>query len=324
LRSKFRGGVHRAAPHPEISFSLRSPKISTLPQGEGEERTTLHPAILTAFRELAPAYDALICDVWGVLHNGQNANLKACDTLKEFRAKHGSVILLSNAPRPVRDLETQFERIGVPFDCYDAIMTSGVAARDDLGRRASGKRLKMLHLGPARDSGVFDGLNIECVEIADAEIVLCTGFYDDETETPADYADMLSDLQARSLTMLCANPDLVVQRGGKMIPCAGAMAAAYEGIGGHVVYYGKPHRPIYDATLAEAARVSGKPPKSPLAIGDGMHTDLKGANGAGLDALFIADGIHGEDVRELTPEHMAALFAKAGVHARAAMRTLVW
>jgi HAD superfamily hydrolase (TIGR01459 family) len=282
------------------------------------------PTILTHFREIAPAYDALVCDVWGVLHNGANAHLPACAALKEFRTHHGPVILLSNAPRPVRDLEVQFERFGVPFDCYDMIITSGVAARDDLARRASGKKLKMLHLGADRDVGVFEGLNVESVGVKDAEIILCTGFTDDEKETPADYADTLSDLQARGIVMLCANPDMVVQRGGRMIPCAGAMAAAYEGIGGHVVYYGKPHRPIYDVTLAEAKRVAGKPVHRPLAIGDGMATDLKGANAAGIDALFIADGIHGEDVRDLTTEHMTALFAKGGVHARAAMRALVW
>jgi len=283
-----------------------------------------NPQILAGLREIASGYDALICDVWGVLHDGQTARPQACQAIKQFREQHGPVILLSNAPRPVQDLEAQFERFGVPFDCYDAIMTSGVAAREDLARRASGKRLRMLHLGPSRDSGLFAGLNVDCVDVADAEIVLCTGFYDDETETPADYADMLSDLQARGLTMLCANPDLMVQRGGRMIPCAGAMAAAYEGIGGHVVYYGKPHAAIYKITLAEVHRVVGKRVGRPLAIGDGMGTDLKGANAAGIDALFIADGIHGEDVRELTPEHMVALFAKAGVHARAAMRTLVW
>lgn len=282
------------------------------------------PDILTGLREIAPRYDALICDVWGVLHNGQTARVEACGAIKNFRERHGPVILLSNAPRPVGDLEAQFERFGVPFDCYDAIMTSGVAAREDLARRSSGKRLRMLHLGPPRDSGVFEGLNLDCVDVADAEIVLCTGFYDDEAETPADYADMLSDLQVRGLTMLCANPDLVVQRGGRMIPCAGAMAAAYEGIGGHVVYYGKPHAAIYEVTLAQARRVAGKGVAHPLAIGDGMGTDLKGANAVGIDALFIADGIHGEDVRELTPSHMSALFAKAGVHARAAMRALVW
>jgi HAD superfamily hydrolase (TIGR01459 family) len=282
------------------------------------------PAILTGFSEIASDYDAIVCDVWGVLHNGANAYLKAADALREFRAKHGPVILLSNAPRPVRDLEEQFKRFGLPFDCYDAIMTSGVAAHDDLAKRAANKRLKMLHLGPERDRGVFNDLNVEPVDAAEAELVLCTGFYDDETETPADYAGTLADLKARGLVMLCANPDLVVQRGGKMIPCAGAMAKAYEDIGGAVVYYGKPYRPIYDVTLAEAARIAGRPIRRPLAIGDGMHTDLKGANGAGIDALFIADGIHGEDVRELTPSHMAELFASAGVHARAAMRALVW
>ncbi|HEY1707579.1 MAG TPA: TIGR01459 family HAD-type hydrolase [Rhizomicrobium sp.] len=285
---------------------------------------TASPAILTAFRELAPSYDALICDVWGVLHDGQSAHRDACAALKTFRDNHGPVILLSNAPRPVRDLEEQFAQFGVPHDCYDAIMTSGVAAHDDLARRSANSRLKMLHLGPSRDKGVFDGLDVERVDATDAEIVLCTGFYDDDIETPDDYAPLLTDLQARGLTMLCANPDLVVQRGGRMIPCAGAMAAAYEAIGGPVVYYGKPHRPIYDVTLAEAARVAGRPVTRPLAIGDGMGTDLKGANGMGIDALFIADGIHGEDVRELTTEHMAALFAGAGVHARAAMRALVW
>lgn len=282
------------------------------------------PDIIAGLSEIARDYDALICDVWGVLHNGREARLPACAALKRFRNAFGPVILLSNAPRPVKDLEEQFERFGVPFDCYDAIMTSGVAAREDLARRASGARLRMLHLGPDRDRGVFDGLNVERVAVAEAEVVLCTGFYDDETETPADYADLLSDLRARDIPFLCANPDLVVQRGGKMIPCAGALAKAYEGLGGPTVYYGKPHRPIYDVTLAELARVAGRAVTRPLAIGDGLETDLRGANGAGMDALFIADGIHGEDVRELTGIHLAALFAKSAVQAKAAMRALVW
>jgi HAD superfamily hydrolase (TIGR01459 family) len=258
------------------------------------------------------------------LHNGAQARAPACEALKRFRAERGPVILLSNAPRPVRDLEEQFERFGVPIDCYDAIVTSGVAARDDLARRASGRRLRMLHLGPERDRGVFDGLDIECVGVGDAEIALCTGFYNDESETPADYAGVLADLRARGISMLCANPDLVVQRGGKMIPCAGAMAKAYERIGGDVVYYGKPHPPIYAMTLAQARRIAGREIRRPLAIGDGIETDLKGANAADIAALFIADGIHGEDVRELTPEHLGALFAKSGAHACAAMRALVW
>ncbi|MEI9889028.1 MAG: TIGR01459 family HAD-type hydrolase [Rhizomicrobium sp.] len=271
------------------------------------------------FAEIAPGYDTLICDVWGVLHNGATAYSAACAALKTFRDRHGRVVLLSNAPRPGSDIEEQFARFGVPLDCYDTIVTSGGAAREDLARRAGHGGLAILHLGPVRDRGVYDGLKIELTDAAGAELVLCTGPYDDETETPDDYRDRLADLKARDLTMLCANPDLVVQRGGKLVYCAGSLAKAYEAIGGKVVYYGKPHLPIYDHVRA----VAGGAPR-PLAIGDGLYTDIKGANAAGIDALFIADGIHGEDVTEFTPAHLEKLFAQAGVHAAAAMRALVW
>lgn len=277
------------------------------------------PRILSAFREIAYDYDALICDVWGVLHDGKHAFEGACDALKEFRQRRGPVVLLSNAPRPVSDLEKQFSQFGVPNDCYDAIVTSGAAARNDLEKRSKRETVKFLHLGPERDKGVFEGLNVESVDAAHAEIVLCTGLFDDNVETPDDYSDMLDEMKGRGLTMLCANPDLVVQRGGELVYCAGALAKAYEGIGGAVVYYGKPYKPIYEMTLAAA-----KGAKRPLAIGDGIATDLRGAMGAGLDALFIADGIHGEDVEPFTEPHIAGLLAKEGVLARAAMRTLVW
>lgn len=277
------------------------------------------PRLLTHFADIAPDYDALVCDVWGVLHNGASANMAACDALKLFRQRFGRVILLSNAPRPAKDLEEQFRRFGVPLDCFDTIVTSGAAARDDLARRSAAAKLSMLHMGPERDRNVFAGLNIELTDIAHAKIVLCTGPYHDDTETPDDYKDMLAELRARGLTMLCANPDLVVQRGGKLVYCAGALAQAYGKIGGTVVYYGKPHLPIYDSV-----RVELKGARQPLAIGDGLGTDIKGANLAGIDALFIADGIHGEDVSEFTERHLAELFARSGVHARAAMRALVW
>jgi HAD superfamily hydrolase (TIGR01459 family) len=280
---------------------------------------TAEPQLLTRFRDIAPDYDGLICDIWGVLHNGATAFTAACDALKQFRTQHGRVVLLTNAPRPAKDLEEQFRRFGVPLDCFDAIVTSGAAARDDLSRRAVNGRLAMLHLGPERDRNIFAGLDLDVSDIAHAHIVLCTGLYNDDTETPDDYVDMLSEMQARGLEMLCANPDLVVQRGGKLVFCAGALARAYEKIGGTVVYYGKPHRPIYDAVLSE---LSGA--RRLLAIGDGLNTDIKGANAVGIDALFIADGIHGEDVAEFTVRHMAELFAEADVHARAAMRALVW
>jgi len=277
------------------------------------------PQLIPGLSAIAHDYDTLICDVWGVLHNGATAFAPACAALKNFRDRHGRVILLSNAPRLAIDLEEQFRRFGVPLDCYDTIVTSGAVAREDLARRAAQGGLAMHHLGPARDHGVFDGLGITLTDVAGAEVILCTGPYNDEVEGPDDYKDMLAELKARGLPMLCANPDLVVQRGGKLVYCAGALAKAYEAIGGAVVYYGKPHLPIYVHVRAVSA---GAP--RPLAIGDGMHTDLKGANAAGIDALFIADGVHGEDVAEFTERHMTELFAGAGVTARAAMRALVW
>jgi len=259
-----------------------------------------------------------VCDVWGVLHDGRAGNLNAVAALYEFR-KRGRVVLLSNAPRPKRDVEAMFQRFGIPLDCYDEIVTSGIAARLDLEARTRGGRLRMFHLGPERDCGIFEGLDIETTGIESAEIVLNSGLFDDEVETPDDYNDRLALMKARNLLMLCANPDWVVQRGGKLIWCAGALADAYEKVGGEVVYYGKPKPEIYDlvrASLPGAGRW--------LAIGDGMHTDIKGANGVGIDALFIADGIHGEEVADMSPEHLADLFARAGVHAHAAMRALVW
>jgi HAD superfamily hydrolase (TIGR01459 family) len=272
------------------------------------------PRILTGLRQIASDYDALVCDVWGVLHNGSVANRPAVEALREFRKSRGRVVLLSNAPRPKRDLLAQFEHYAIPPDAYDEIVTSGIATRLDLERR---KPRAMYHLGPARDRGIFEGLDIVETDIAGADIVLDTGLFDDEVETPDDYQDRLAQMKARGLLMLCANPDRVVQRASKLIWCAGALADAYEKIGGKVVYYGKPRPEIYDLVRAHA---SGRM----LAIGDGLHTDIEGANAAGIDALFIADGIHGEDVREMTGPHMAELCAKAGVTALAAMRTLSW
>jgi HAD superfamily hydrolase (TIGR01459 family) len=275
--------------------------------------------ILTGLSEIASEYDALVCDIWGVLHNGTTANSPACAALTRFRAARGPVILLSNAPRPARDVEEMFNRFGVPLDCYDAIVTSGVATRIDLEDRARGKRLRMFHLGPDRDRGIFEGLNIEPAGIESADIVLNSGLFDDDVETPEDYKDRLAQMRARGLTMICANPDWLVQRGGKLIYCAGALANAYEKIGGTVIYYGKPKRAIYDLVRARAPGA-----RNMLAIGDGLHTDIKGANEAGIDALFIADGVHGEDIAEVTPEAIGALLAKEGIRACAAMRALVW
>ncbi|HTW34112.1 MAG TPA: TIGR01459 family HAD-type hydrolase [Rhizomicrobium sp.] len=282
------------------------------------------PVILSGLHQIARDYDALVCDVWGVLHNGSRAYAPAVDALKRFRTDFGPVVLLSNAPRPVDALEEQFRKFGVPGDCYDAIVTSGVAARADLARRTEGGRLAIYHLGPERDRGVFEGLPIDCVEPEKARVVLCTGLFNDDTETPDDYHELLDVLRRRGLAMLCANPDIVVQRGGQLVYCAGAIARAYEKIGGSVVYYGKPYTPIYKPVLDAARAAARRDIVRPLAVGDGLETDIRGADNAGMDSLFIADGIHGEEIGDVTESSLARLFGRAKLSARAAMRALVW
>lgn len=282
------------------------------------------PLILTSLSEFAQTYDAALCDVWGVLHDGRSARSHAVDALQKFREQRGPVILLSNAPRPVGDVEKQFARLGVAHDCYDAILTSGMLAHDDLARRSLGRELRLLHIGPERDRGVFASLPVRFVAADSAELVVCTGLFDDDTESPEDYRDMLTALSRRHLEFLCVNPDMVVQRGGQLVYCAGALARLYTELGGRAVYYGKPHAPIYGAALSLARKAANRADLRVVVLGDGVETDIRGANMAGLDAVFIADGIHGEDVRELTPSAVEKLCSESGVFVRAAMRTLVW
>jgi HAD superfamily hydrolase (TIGR01459 family) len=282
------------------------------------------PVILTGLVEIAGRYDALLCDVWGVLHDGRSARPAAVDALQQFRRERGPVILLSNAPRPIEDVEDQLTKLGVPADCYDRIVTSGVLARQELERRAAGSELRIVHIGPERDRGIFAGLPVACVEARRAEVVLCTGLFDDDAETPDDYRGLLSDLQRWGLTLLCANPDMVVQRGGRLVYCAGALARLYDELGGSSVYFGKPYAPIYEAAMSLARALARRDDLRVLVVGDGLETDIRGANAAGIDAVFIADGIHGKDVRDLTTPAVAALCAQADVFAEGAMRALVW
>ncbi len=282
--------------------------------------------ILSGLAEIAYEYDAMLCDVWGVLHNGRTPFLAAIDACYRFRAECGPVILLTNAPRPIVDVEGMFRRVGVPLDCYDAILSSGALARSDIERRIAlaGRTLRVYHLGPDRDGGVLGGIDIQRVDVADAEIVVCTGLYDDETESAENYRDLFVQMKAHYLLMLCANPDVVVQRGDKLIWCAGALAEAYERMGGRVIYYGKPHPPIYEAAMDVARKVTGRDIRKPLAVGDGADTDIIGANRAGIDAVFVAQGIHAAQFGDLTAEGLAQLFAAPEARPRAAMRALVW
>jgi HAD superfamily hydrolase (TIGR01459 family) len=279
------------------------------------------PRLISGLSEIVPAYDAVICDVWGVLHNGRRKFEAAIDAVRRFRAARGPVALLSNAPRPPEGVVALFDKLDIPRDFYDAIVTSGGEAREDLIRRTSGgRRLKLFYLGPERDHPLFQGLNVELAEAETAEVVLCTGFYDDETETPDDYRDMLTAFRLRNLPFLCANPDIVVQRGDKLIYCAGAIAKLYESMGGEVIYYGKPYEPIFVAVTRELHKHGAA--RRPLIIGDGLETDIVGANRMNIDALFIVGGIHRALIDD--PTGIAKLLQSSGARAKALMPELVW
>jgi HAD superfamily hydrolase (TIGR01459 family) len=254
-----------------------------------------------------------------VVHDGHRHHPAAADALYRFKEKHGPVVLLTNAPRVPAEVAAQCSSYGLPPDCYDAIVSSGGAAREELARRSEGRILPLYYIGPDRDLPMIEGLAIARTGIAEAEVALAIGLRDDMNETPADYDGELAAMKVRGLTMLCANPDLVVHRGSRLLYCAGSLAKAYEALGGAVIYYGKPHLPVYQAALKAAGS-----PKRPLAVGDGLLTDIRGANVAGLEALFIADGVHGEDIAPYTDEHLAALFARFGATAGSAARKLAW
>lgn len=286
------------------------------------------PHVLTGLSEIAPAYDVLLCDVWGVIHNGRESWPEACAALNRFNRDHGHVVLISNSPRPAADVVAQMDALGVPRDSWKAFVTSGDATRAELSKRAPGPAWI---IGPDRDWPLYDGLDLAIAEGADdAAFISVTGPRDDETETPEDYRERLVPAAARDLEMICANPDRVVQRGDRIIHCGGAIADLYESIGGRVTMAGKPFGPLYSLAMAEAERLLGRPADRSrvLCIGDGVVTDVLGANRQGLDCLFIAQGIHGDAARGpdggLDPARAADLLRAETAYARYAALDLVW
>lgn len=286
--------------------------------------------VLDGLAPLSRHYDVLLCDVWGVLHNGIAAYPGAVDALTRFRGGGGGVILVSNAPRPGHAVGTQLDRLGVPRTAYDGIMTSG-----DITRRAVIERKDQVlhHMGPPRDRPIFEGLELRFGAIHEADYVVCSGFdaEDEGRESVEDYHGRLQAMRERNLWMLCANPDLVVERGHDLIPCAGALAALYEEMGGAVTYAGKPHPPVYEAALALAARITGRnavPRERVLAVGDAIRTDIAGAAAMGIDSLLVARGIHTADLRldelPLASEHAQDWLARQTVRPSTAMDRLVW
>lgn len=249
--------------------------------------------VLERLDDVLARYDGLLCDIWGVVHNGRTAYAAAGAALARARAAGKAVILISNVPKPNAVIPPQLDRYGVPRAAWDAIVTSGDAIRAELAARAPGPMFK---IGPAYDRDLWAGLGLSFSELGEARFIGISGLNDDRVETPADYADLLRKARARNLDLLCANPDIVVQAGDKLIWCAGAIARDYEALGGRVIMAGKPFAPIYELAYRELEQIAGKriDKSRLLAIGDGLPTDLRGAAAQGLDVLFIASGMHGE------------------------------
>ena len=279
--------------------------------------------VINAIAPLGKGYAAWLVDIWGVMHNGVRAFPPAVEATRRYREQGGIVILLSNSPRPSKPLQRQLTNLGASKESYDTTVSSGDLTRHELAKHAGAR---IFHLGPERDLPIFKDLDLTRVDAKDAELVVCTGLFNDDTETPEDYEVLLRELAGRKLTMLCANPDHLVERGHNLVYCAGALAQIYEEDGGKVIYAGKPYAPIYELAEETIAGIAGrKVPRSEiLAIGDGIRTDMAGAAEFGLDAVFVASGLHvgpgGEGLDDL---RLAELF-EGRKAPRAAMPALAW
>lgn len=279
---------------------------------------------LNSLDDLAGRYDAVFCDVWGVVHNGRRAYAPACAALARFRERGGIVVLVTNVPKPRGPIPGQFDRIGVPRGSWDAIVTSGDAIRAELAPRAPGPMFK---IGPDDDAPLWEGLGLVQSGIADARFIAVSGLDLEGVQKPEDYAGVLAAARARDLDLLCANPDIVVRVGDRLIWCAGALARDYEKLGGRTIMAGKPHPPIYALARRELASLAGRdiPDGRILAIGDGVPTDVRGANAQALDCLFIAGGMHGDALLTggaLDAAKAAAALAAEGVRAAYVMDEL--
>ncbi|MCA6109857.1 TIGR01459 family HAD-type hydrolase [Bradyrhizobium cenepequi] len=283
--------------------------------------TSLH--FVERLRDVVGDVEVVLSDVWGVVHNGLESFPEACEALHTFRQQGGTVILITNAPRPADSVQRQLRKLGVADETYDAIVSSGDLTRHFVAEHP-GKKIHWV--GPERDSSIHRGLDAPLTPLEQADYIICTGLFDDETETPEDYRAMLLKARERKLSLICANPDIVVERGDRLIYCAGAIAELYRELGGEAIFYGKPHEPIYERAMQLAAERAGHPVElnRVLAIGDSVRTDIAGAKGFGIDCLFVTRGIHSEQfegVDQLDPTSVTELF---GHPPKALMRELRW
>ena len=280
---------------------------------------------IAGLQQAGGKYKGILSDVWGVLHNGVAVYPEAAKALAEYRATGGHVVMITNSPRPAQGVLAQFAELGVDPNVYDEVVTSGDVTRD-LISQVDGK---IFHLGPDRDQPLFAGLDIELCDADQASAIVCTGLFEDETETPEDYRSDLTELVARKLPFICANPDIVVERGDRLIWCAGALARLYAELGGETRLAGKPHPPIYDLATRKLFELAGGdvPKNQMLAIGDGMPTDVAGAQAFGSDLLYISGGIHAAEYGGAeTPdeEKLLAFLAAHNASPTLWMPKLVW
>jgi len=283
--------------------------------------------ILSGLSQWADLYDTLICDLWGVVHDGRKAMPSACDALVRFRKRGGCVVFLSNAPRRSAAVIAQLDGFGVTREAWDSVVTSGDIAHEAINRRADtwhrdlGRRF--FHIGAAHNTSLFDGLAAEPTgDVAEADFILCTGLFDSNSETAETYRPLFEQAIPRGQRLLCANPDRAVMVGPVRLPSAGALASLYTAMGGEVREYGKPHANAYDLCFERLGKVERS---RVLAIGDGLLTDIAGANAAGLDALFIWEGVHGAEIGS-TPssDDLGRICREHRLTAKAAMRELAW
>jgi len=286
------------------------------------------PPVVAALAPFASRYEVFLCDVWGVVHNGIAAFPAASEALTRARAAGVTVIMVSNAPRPGAVVRKQVARYGVPDSAYDDVIASGDVTRAELAARPGAR---VFHIGAERDLANYEGLDVTLVDLDHADLVVCTGPFHDDTETPDDYRELMARIKARDLLLICANADIVVERGDRLIWCAGALAAIYDELGGKTIYAGKPHAPIYRLCFARAAALRGRevPRSRVLAIGDGLKTDLLGAARQEIDCLFVTRGIHAADLGlddkgGVDRDKLARAFAEAGATPVAVMHELIW
>jgi HAD superfamily hydrolase (TIGR01459 family) len=281
------------------------------------------PPEIAGLSALAPGYDGLLCDIWGVVHNGVAAFPDAVHALSSFRRQGGTVILITNSPRTSLGVADQLQQLEVKEEAWDEIITSGDLTRELLVQRCG---QSAYHLGPERDGDVFEGTGVRVEAALAADFIVCTGLFDDEVEGPEDYRNQLVHLRDRDMEMICSNPDLVVQRGANLIYCAGALAALYAELGGRVIYTGKPWQPIYEAGFALMEKAKGQRVSIGriLAVGDAIGTDLLGARNAGIDSLFVLGGIHSAEISDVEGVRLEAKLADADVAPVARQSRLVW